>query len=304
MSSRFQISLRRRQFLKQLGLAGLTSSFPSRLLAAIASTDSSSLPHAAVKNRAPLAQSAFYPLPLGAVRPTGWLRAQLQIQADGLGGHLDETWPDVGPNSGWLGGSGESWERGPYFLDGLVPLAYLLDDARLKAKAQRYLDWTLNNQSPNGMLGPCSNDDWWPRMVMLKVLTQYHEATGDPRVIPAMQRYFEYQLASLPTRPLRDWGKFRWQDQALSVLWLYNRNGNAKLLDLLNLLHAQGYDWLSEFANFPYKERVTAERIKLNEGEGLKDPALATHGVNNGQAIKTGPVWSLVSGSNSDRGIL
>ncbi|HEX4782869.1 MAG TPA: beta-L-arabinofuranosidase domain-containing protein [Candidatus Sulfotelmatobacter sp.] len=301
MSSRFQISLKRRRFLKQLGLAGLASSFPFRLLSALADTPSSASFRTAVKNRAPLAQSAFYPLPLGVVRPTGWLRAQLQIQADGLGGHLDETWPDVGPNSGWLGGSGESWERGPYFLDGLVPLAYLLDDARLKAKAQRYVDWTLHNQASNGMLGPRSNDDWWPRMVMLKVLTQYHEATGDPRVIPAMQRYFEYQLAGLPTRPLRDWGKFRWQDQALTVLWLYNRNGNAKLLDLLNLLHAQGYDWLSEFANFPYKERVTAERIKLNEGEGLKDLALATHGVNNGQAIKTGPVWSLVSGANSDR---
>lgn len=301
MSSRSQISLKRRQFLKQLGLAGLASSFPSGLLSALARTAPFPSSQAPVKNRAPLAQSAFYALPLGAVRPNGWLRAQLQIQADGLGGYLDETWPDVGPNSGWLGGSGESWERGPYFLDGLVPLAYLLDDARLRAKAQRYIDWTLNNQASNGMLGPRSNDDWWPRMVMLKVLTQYHDATGDPRVVPAMQRYFECQFASLPTRPLRDWGKFRWQDQALSVLWLYNRNGNAKLLDLLNLLHAQGYDWLSEFADFPYKERVTAERIKLNEGEGLKDLALATHGVNNGQAIKTGPVWSLVSGSNADR---
>ena len=301
MSSRFQISLKRRQFLKQLGLAGLASSFPSRLLSAIAGTGSSLSSQAAVKNRAPLAQSAFYPLPLGAIRPTGWLQAQLQIQADGLGGHLDETWPDVGPNSGWLGGSGESWERGPYFLDGLVPLAYLLDDARLKAKAQRYIDWTLNNQAPNGMFGPRSNDDWWPRMVMLKVLTQYHEATGDPRVIPAMQRYFEYQLAALPKRPLRDWGKFRWQDKALSVLWLYNRNGDPKLLDLLRLLHQQGYDWLAEFADFPYTDRITAELIKLNEGEGLKDLALATHGVNNGQAIKTGPVWSLVSGSDTDR---
>jgi hypothetical protein len=229
------------------------------------------------------------------------LLAQLKIQADGLGGHLDETWADVGPNSGWLGGTGESWERGPYFLDGLVPLAYLLDDARLKAKAQKYIDWTLNNQSANGMLGPRSNDDWWPRMVMLKVLTQYHEATGDPRVIRAMQRYFEYQLAEMPSRALRDWGKFRWQDEALSVIWLYNRTGNAKLLDLLPLLHAQGYDWIAEYADFPYKERVTAARIKLSEGGGLKDLALATHGVNNGQAVKTGPLWSLVSGKEADR---
>ena len=47
------------------------------------------------------------------IKPRGWLRDQLQIQADGLTGHLDEFWEDVGPNSGWLGGSGERWERGP-----------------------------------------------------------------------------------------------------------------------------------------------------------------------------------------------
>ena len=64
-------------------------------------------------------------LPLGAIKPAGWLARQLRIQANGMSGHLDEFWPDVGPNSGWLGGTGESWERGPYFLDGLVPLAYL-----------------------------------------------------------------------------------------------------------------------------------------------------------------------------------
>ncbi|HEX3436747.1 MAG TPA: beta-L-arabinofuranosidase domain-containing protein [Pseudacidobacterium sp.] len=253
------------------------------------------------KNRSPLAQSAFYQLPLGAVQPRGWLGAQLEIQANGLGGHLDETWADVGPNSGWRGGTGESWERGPYFLDGLVPLAYLLDDARLKAKAQKYIDWTLNNQADNGMFGPRSNDDWWPRIVMLKVLTQYHDATNDPRVIPAMQRYFSFQLAELPKRPLRDWGKFRWQDEALSVIWLYNRTNDARLLDLARLLHAQGHDWLAQYANFQFTERITAERIKLAEGQGLADLALSTHGVNNGQAIKTGPVWSLISGSETDR---
>ena len=304
MPSQSRICSSRRRFLKQLTFAGLASSVSadtlSQFTGAALSASTSSL-KAAVKNRAPLAQSAFYPLPLGAVRPIGWLRAQLDIQAHGLGGHLDETWADVGPNSGWLGGTGESWERGPYFLDGLTPLAYLLDDARLKVKAQKYIDWTLDNQAANGTFGPRSNDDWWPRMVMLKVLTQYHEATGDPRVIPAMQRYFEYQLAELPQRRLRDWGKFRWHDEALSVIWLYNRTGNTKLLDLMQLLHGQGYDWLAEYANFQFTERTTAEAIKLKEGGGLKDLALATHGVNNAQAIKTGPVWSLVSGSEADR---
>jgi hypothetical protein len=78
---------------------------------------------APVENRKPLRPIAFYSLPLTSIKPKGWLRRQLEIQAASLSGHLDEFWPDVGPNSGWLGGTGESWERGPYFLDGLVPLA-------------------------------------------------------------------------------------------------------------------------------------------------------------------------------------
>src|SRR6266487_223096 len=114
--------------------------------------------HEVVKNRSPLEPNHFYMLPLTSVTPRGWLLHQLQVQASGLSGHLDEFWPDLGPNSGWLGGSGESWERGPYFLDGLVPLAYLLDDPVLKAKAQKYIDWTLNNQAVSGLLGPSSND--------------------------------------------------------------------------------------------------------------------------------------------------
>lgn len=287
----------RRRFLKQSSLASLACALPSHSL--LAAGDAT--PSPTVKDRAPLYPGAFYSLPLGSVRPAGWLRRQLAIQASGLSGHLDETWPDVGANSGWLGGTGESWERGPYFLDGLIPLAWLLDDARLKAKAQKYIEWILTHQAANGMIGPASNDDWWPRIVALKALTQYQEFTGDPRVIPLMDRYFRYQLAELPKRPMRDWGKFRWQDELLSVIWLYNRSGSPYLLDLAKLLHEQGYDWVAQFANFQFKEKITAEFIKLNEGGGLKDLALATHGVNNGQAVKTGPVWSLVSGSDTDR---
>ncbi len=294
----------RRRFLKKAGIAAMAS-LPVWNRAAFAgvlddaSQNVSARP--AIANRAPLAQNAFYLLPVGSVRPTGWLRNQLQIQANGLSGHLDETWADVESNSGWLGGTGESWERGPYFIDGLVPLAYLLDDARLKAKAQKYIDWTLTHQAPDGMIGPHNNNDWWPRMVMLKALAQYEEATGDPRVIPVLSRYFAYQLEALPGRPLRDWGKFRWQDNALIAIWLYNRTGDPKLLDLLRLLHKQGHDWQAQFADFKFTEPVTPEMIKLNDGHGLGDLALSTHGVNNGQALKAAPVWSLVSNKDEDR---
>ncbi len=302
MERKAKNSRSRRRFLKQLSAAGLATAMrPSAFGAMSTALGVTEVPASdASGNRAPLAQNAFHLLPLGAIRPQGWLRQQLTIQANGLGGHLDETWADVGPNSGWLGGTGESWERGPYFLDGLVPLAYLLDDARLKAKAQKYIDWTLNNQSADGMIGPRSNNDWWPRMVMLKALTQYQEATGDPRVVPVLSRYFAYQLSALPGRPLRDWGKYRWQDEALTVIWLYNRTADPKLLTLLQLLHKQGYDWQAQFADFKYTQRITPESIGLKNGAN-PDAALQTHGVNNAQALKTSPVWSLVSGSDQDR---
>ncbi len=245
-----------------------------------------------------LAAAAFRPLPLGSVRPAGWLQRQLRIQADGMSGHLDEFWPDVGPNSGWLGGTGESWERGPYFLDGLVPLAYLLDDEALKAKAQKFVDWTLQHQAPDGMIGPASNDDWWPRMVMVKALAQYYEATADARVLPVMTRYFHYQLAAMPGRPLVSWGKYRWQDEAYVVEWLYEHTKDPLLLQLADLLRSQGYDWESEFVNFQYT-MPTPRGLKK---AGFVDHALQTHGVNNAQALKVAAVQYRLTGDSGERG--
>jgi DUF1680 family protein len=247
----------------------------------------------AVPNRSPLQPNAFDPLPLTSVKPKGWLLQQLQIQAQGLTGHLDEFWPDLGPNSGWLGGAGESWERGPYYLDGLVPLAYLTGDQALIAKAQKWINWTLEHQQPDGWIGPTKNQDWWPNYVMLKVLTQYQEATGDPRVIPLMEKYFAYQARHLEERPLKEWAIFRWHDEVLSLLWLYNRNGDRNLLDLARRLHGQGHDWETQFANFAFPDKVAK-----------RDATLSTHGVNNAMALKAAAVWWLITGDKGDRDAL
>jgi len=290
----------RRHFVKHFGMAAITASVIPAFAGPRASYSEDRVTPALPAN--PIGPSVFEPLPLGSIRPKGWLQSQLQIQADGLSGHLDEVWPDVASTSGWLGGAGESWERGPYFLDGLIPLAYLLDDARLKAKAQKFVEWAIISQTPTGIFGPASNSDWWPRMVMLKALTQYQEATDDPRILPMMKRYFAYQLATMPTRPLTSWGKFRWQDQVLTVLWLYDRTTDPKLVELMNLLRMQGKDWVAQYDHFQFKERMSASHIELlSKQPGLQDVKMATHGVNNAQAVKTGAVWSRISASNSDR---
>jgi len=199
-----------------------------------------------------LAATAFLELPLGTVQPEGWLRNQLVMQADGLTGHLDEIWEPVGPNSGWLGGPGDNWERGPYYCDGLIPLAYLLGNARLIRKAENWIEWTLNSQTAEGNFGPPDNLDWWPRMVMLKALVQYYEATRDVRVIPFMTRYFRYQAEALPRRPLENWGWARGAENVYCTYWLYSITRDESLLSLAELTLTQMLDWTDVFTGFPF----------------------------------------------------
>jgi DUF1680 family protein len=160
----------------------------------------------------------------------------------------------------------------------------------LIAKVKKWMDWTLEHQSPEGWIGPAKNTDWWPNYVMLKALMQYQEASGDARVVPLMKKYFAYQLAHMDTRPLKEWAIFRWHDEVLSVIWLYNRTGDRSLLDLARKLHQQGHDWEAQFANFKTTARV--ERGQTN---------LSTHGVNNAMAMKAAAVWWLITGDARDR---
>src|SRR5688572_33003681 len=143
-------------------------------------------------NRLPLHTNPYIELPLGSIRAEGWLKEMLNRQKHGATGRLDSLYPLVMNNrNGWLGGDGDQWERGPYWVDGLLPLAYLLNDQQLIAKAKRWVEWSINSQQPDGYFGPSkdygpepgiqrdNSRDWWPKMVMLKILKQYYAATQD-----------------------------------------------------------------------------------------------------------------------------
>ena len=257
-----------------------------------------------VFNRAPLADKPYAELPLGAIQPEGWLRDELRRMAEGMTGNLDAWYPEVcGPRNAWLGGDGDTWERGPYWIDGLYPLAKLLGDRTLEAKAMQWVEWTLDNQREDGQIGPCElrkeeraqspplgaqilkPDDWWPRMVMLKILQQHYLATGDQRVIECLTRYFRFQLRELPNRPLHDpgnprsgswWAAQRGGDNLLVVLWLYNITGDKFLLELGDLIHEQTVpvtDWF-----LPGRENMIRRRA---------DQGAALHCVNLAQMMKT-----------------
>jgi hypothetical protein len=85
------------------------------------------------------------------IKPQGWLLGQLQIQGKGLSGNLDLFWPDI-KDSRWIGGDREGWERLPYWLDGFIPLAWLLEDEDKKNRAREYINFIIDNQNDDGWI--------------------------------------------------------------------------------------------------------------------------------------------------------
>ena len=230
-------------------------------------------------NQSGLEEESFITLPLGAVTPSGWLKDQLTLQKNGITSAM-EDYDNYGPNSGWLGGTGENWEKGPYYVRGLVALAYTLQDAELISRAQKWIDWSINSQRSDGFFGPANNTDWWPRMPMLMAIRDYYEATEnlgtpDERVLPFLEKYFRYQLKALPQNPLSSWAIARGGDNVEVVLWLYNRlyssaapEDSAWLLELAELLLSQTTNWTNTFTNTTAREHV------VNTAQGLKTPVM------------------------------
>lgn len=240
-----------------------------------------------VANRPPLLETRYMEIPLGDIKAEGWLWLQLDAQRKGLTGHLDEFYPQVvGENNAWLGGEGDAWERGPYWIDGLLPLAHILGDEELLAKANVWVEAILNSQQEDGYFGPAverkslpgiqrdNTHDWWPKMVALKIMKQHYLATGDERVIPFMDKYFRYQLKMLPDYPLGHWtfwGQQRGGDNLDIVLWFYNITGYEYLLELGELIHSQTTPWTEYFCDGEIIRTQNSLHC-VNLGQGFKEP--------------------------------
>ena len=219
-------------------------------------------------------------LSVGKVRPEGWLRTQLELQRDGITGHAEELYDDIG-NSDWLTGAHRgkqyAWERGPYYAKGLVSLAFALDDGALKARARRWVDCILASQRPDGDFGPKTRN-WWANMISLWLLRDWSDATGDARVAPFLARYFDYQRIAFKELPIgREscWAMARAADELDVVYWLHARTGEAKWLDFAREVSAQTADWTTYYReggdpSFPHGYRCHI----VNFMQGLKAPAL------------------------------
>ena len=198
-------------------------------------------------------------LPPASFRPEGWLKRQLQLQADGLAGQLDRIWPDVS-DSKWIGGEHEGWERVPYWLDGFIPLAWLLDDEEMKARAHRYIHHILDSQQEDGWICPCekakrAHYDVWVVFLICKVLALYADFTGDERAEEAVEKALRQLNAHLNSCTLFGWGQARWFECYVPILWLYEkRPQNEWLLSLAQKLRIQGMNWRHFFEDWQHQQ--------------------------------------------------
>lgn len=195
---------------------------------------------------------------ISKITPKGWLKDQLALQMNGITGNLDENWGSVGSYSDWLGGTDNSWERPPYWLDGLVPLSWLLQDEKGMEKAEKWMRWSLDSQREDGDFGPTYRSAdfdstlFWPKFVMLKAMISYYEAKPQQEILDFMTKYFRFCLKLLDTYEMSGWDQAREGDFAFSVYWLYEKTGDDFLLELAEKAGKQSLGWTDCLGQFPF----------------------------------------------------
>lgn len=221
-------------------------------------------------NRSPLVRNPLVRLPLGSVRPRGWLKHQLDLMTEGMTGHLTELSRFLKDDNGWFGTGKEGWEEQPYWFRGFYDLAVLTGDHRCLAEAERWIEAVITSQDEDGYFGAkyhkCVTGengqqvcDLWPHMVMLDAIIHHYEHTGDARVIPMMTRFFSF-CRDLPDEqfipPFQE-GFGNWKpsiqharagDMLPHIYWLYNQTGDSWLLDIarrfFNRISPPQSEWL------------------------------------------------------------
>ncbi|HBN82258.1 MAG TPA: hypothetical protein DDZ89_00255, partial [Clostridiales bacterium] len=224
-------------------------------------------------------QFKFEQLPLGTIKPKGWLLKQLIVQREGLSGNLDQFWPDI-KDSKWFGGNADGWERAPYWLDGVVPLAYILDDTEFRKNIRGKMNMLFEKQADDGWPYQMSgeekrNYDLWPLLLIAKVVYTYYQTENDSRCIEYLSKLFNALDQAMDRAPLRHWAQYRWFEGVIPLLGLNHITGEEKWLHLGRRMMDQGFNW------YDYHRSPMVE-IPAEKGRWSFD----RHVVNNAMAIK------------------
>ena len=266
-------------------------------------------------NKAPLTPNALSMLPAGSIRPEGWLRAQMEALRAAVAPALEGLWNADGAD---FPRDSRGMVKAYSALDGLVALAWVLDDGDMKALCTAEAERLISSQREDGWFGPSGNADYWPLMMAMKALRRYFMATSDRRVLVLMDRFFRYQYQNLNDHPLADWAVVRGGENMELALWLYNITGQKHLIELCRRLRTQTLDWTNYFHTFsnavPMSKSLMWSRLEeaLAEEsgeplEGEKRPYFRTqyhlsHGVNIAAGLKTPGVINLFKSGFKEQG--
>jgi uncharacterized protein len=176
-------------------------------------------------------------------------------------------------------------ERAPYWLDGVIPLAWLLDDEPLKKRITGYVDYIVAHQRVDGWYCPYPVDgkpyDIWAILLANKMLAQYHGVTGDSRVLDAVVSSLRAMFDGHARWQLQGWGRFRWYEGLIPAFHAYEHTRNPWLLELARRLRMQGIDFDALFATedfaLPTPRRGLWKWTKhvVNTAMAMKAPALS-----------------------------
>ena len=256
-------------------------------------------------NRAPLQQSRFVKLPLGAGRPSGWLLDQLTVQANGLTSHLDEVWSIV-DESAWKGDEGENVlpecctaRFVPRWLEGLTVLSGTLHDDKLPALGKPYMEYAL---SVKELASVTPSVTAWCHFG--RFMPEYYELTGDPRALHVVRAILDYASSVLdsPDRAVFDPKRV---GMLLSFgIWYYNQTGEKDVLALLDRsTKACIEDWTHYYMTFPQDPKYFVHFPDVTAQKSPDQPTLeySRQGIDVTQSIQYPILHSLISGDQSER---
>ena len=170
-----------------------------------------------------------------------------------------------------------------------------------KERAAGYIAYILDHQEGDGWLGPRAmveasgrpetyNYDLWGQLLVLKVLAEYHDATGSERVLTAIERNLRCIERVIERKPLFNWAQFRWFEGLVALYRLYELHPKRWLWDLAVKLQAQGFHWGEFFQRWPLTGPTPKGRWNY-----------MGHVVNNAMAVKAHALWWRFSGTEADR---
>ncbi len=225
------------------------------------------MPAKPVFHRAPLMDIPFSPLPLGAIRPEGWLRAQLELQAEALidalatfrPGFFKSDFQNDSPRREAF--EGLNGARTIALLSATMPLGSLLDHKALTEASHRHIAALMLAQREDGCLPPYGEDgaDWCARAALMQLLQQTYTATADKQVLVHMLRYAKYAWDTMREHPLDMRASARAGELLSPVLWLYRATEKRFLLELARELHTQSMDWTAFCHTMPIKTPMSKQ---------------------------------------------